>query len=57
MANQWIEQLQLEPNIEGGYYRQTFETTQRVTVRSGASADEHHLLPAHSRLAYRLLSP
>jgi predicted cupin superfamily sugar epimerase len=35
MPSGWIKGLQLEPHIEGGYYRQTFDATQQLATPSG----------------------
>jgi len=34
-ATDWVGRLGLEPNLEGGYYRQTFETSSTVTTAVG----------------------
>ena len=55
-ARQLIHDLQLEPHPEGGFYRETFRSTQRVTlgdgrVRSAGTAIYYLLAPgAHSRV-------
>nr|WP_308199641.1 cupin domain-containing protein [Kitasatospora paracochleata] len=38
-ARQWIQLLGLEPHVEGGYFRRTFQADHRARVRTpGASA-------------------
>lgn len=37
-VNEWVEQLQLEPHIEGGYYRQIYKSTDTLSANENERA-------------------
>jgi len=53
-ASRWIAQLDLEPNMEGGYYRQTFASA--TTVDTGPTSSDPRPRPLLTTIYY-LLTP
>ena len=50
-ARQWIEWLELEPHVEGGYFRRTFQADHRATVPTPAG-ERFTLTSIHSLLTH-----
>lgn len=56
-ARQWIGALELEPHVEGGYFRRTFQADQRPPVRTREGerlllTSIHYLLTEESPVGY-----